>query len=348
MNLLDSFYTPPDLAKRLVQYVGRERIGTVADFCVGNGELLRALVEKKTNVKCFGIDISRKAISAVSKLHPNWKLSCCDFLNEQSRKLSKVLKTNKHGFDLILLNPPFSCIGGSIHTVELDDQIFTSSTSMKFLAESIKFLSKKGKLYSIMPISSAYSQKDKMLWDYLKNNYHLSVRETPNGNHFKECSASVLFVSINDDHNSKVSTSFKKISLGTREFSLFRGNLSMHTVQNNESRGKYVVHTTNLLNNKIANIKIKSQKWSSEIRGPAILIPRVGQPNRTKIVHIQKGESYIISDCIIAIKTKTNKEANDIKLILIRNWKSVEELYKGTGAKYLTIDRLSKFIGLKK
>lgn len=345
--MIDSFYTPPDLADRLIDYIKSKNIRNVIDFCIGNGELIRAVLKKWPNIECFGTDISEKAISSVKELHPIWNLDKCDFLETKSQGQCKLLSENIKVFDLVVLNPPFSCIGGSIHEVHIDDKIFSASTSMKFLVESIKYLSKNGSLFAIMPISIAYSQKDKKLWDFLVANYKLTILEIPNGNYFKNCSPTILFVSINDNSESNISIKINPISIINKDYSIFRGKVSMNTIKHN-IMGKYLIHTTNLKNNNIENLNIKVFNKLSEIKGPAVLIPRVGNPNPFKICVVPKDANYTLSDCILAIKAKTIKDANDLKFNLIENWKQVNDLYRGTGARYITIERLSVLLGLKK
>ena len=57
----DSYYTPESLAEKLLSYV-QGAPTTAADFCVGDGGLLVAAVNRFPNVSCFGIDISHEVI----------------------------------------------------------------------------------------------------------------------------------------------------------------------------------------------------------------------------------------------------------------------------------------------
>jgi hypothetical protein len=345
--LIDSYYTPPDLASRLINHIRKKDISSVIDFCIGDGELIRAALKKWPSTKCFGTDISDAAVSNVKSLHPDWELDRCDFLDENSLDQSNIILNNKNGFDLILLNPPFSCIGGSIHNVRFKGEDFKSSTAMKFLVESIKYLSKTGCLYAIMPISIAYSQKDKKIWDFLVSDYNLSILEIPYGNHFKNCSPNIIFISLNDDSKSLITTKLKKISINGYSSSIFRGKVSMCDVRN-DAGGRPLIHSTNLRNNKIEGLNLYVQNKLSELKGPAVLIPRVGNPNPNKICIIPKNKIYVLSDCVLGIKTKTLKDAKAVKSCLIENWNDMKDLYKGTGARYITLERLSDFLGIKK
>ncbi len=343
----DSYYTPPHLAEHLLRYVRKQNIATVADFCVGDGVLLRAAQKRWKKVKCYGTDISKNAIIFAKTHHSDWKLGKSDFLNPKSRNRCKALNTLKNGFDLVLLNPPFSCMGGTRHRIMLDNESFEASTAMAFVVESIKYLSKGGCLFAILPNSVAYSQKDAKLWNKLVKDYKLCIIDEPTTKYFDNCSPRIILVSVNANISSPLQREFKQLKVKTTSLSIFRGKVGMHTVKNRLLNGNYLVHSTNLRGNNIVNVKHKIKCKISEISGPAVLIPRVGLPNPQKICTISRGTTFILSDCVIAIKTKSDKDSNELKSSIIDNWDDLNVLYKGTGARYITIERLKFFLGLK-
>jgi hypothetical protein len=99
--------------------------------------------------------------------------------------------------------------------------------------------------------------------------------------------------------------------------------------------------------NKIVDLEYKVGKTISFIEGPALLIHRIGQPSAKKICIISSNEVYALSDCVIGIKSRTIKECQQLKKIIIDHWNDFSNLYKGTGAKYITIERLKYFLGVK-
>jgi 16S rRNA G966 N2-methylase RsmD len=347
--MYDSFYTPSDLAKHLINIVQKQNPKTVADFCVGDGELLRAAVDRWPGIECFGTDISKGSISVVKSLHSNWFLGRCDFLKQNSRNQCRILRKRiKRGFDLILLNPPFSCIGGLRYKVILDGKNYNVSTAMAFLVEAIKYRSQNGSIYAILPNSVAYSQKDREIWCTLVKNYGLSLLEEPTKNHFEGCSPNIILVSVNGISSSDISEEIKQLQIKNRYFSVFRGKVSMNEINSSTSNiGRFLIHSTNLRNNRLENLKIKVRINRSVITGPAVLIPRVGKPNVKKICTISRQDDYFLSDCVIAIKTQSHKDSIDLQSDLINNWKDFEWLYKGTGAKYITVEKLENFLKMK-
>jgi tRNA1(Val) A37 N6-methylase TrmN6 len=338
----DSFYTPKILADKLVSFSNEHSFETVADFCVGDGDLLRAAVCKWPLIKCFGYDISKDALKDVKKQHAQWSLAQLDFLDETARIKSKTL--NKK-FDLVLLNPPFSCIGGTVHYVEFENEKFSASTAMCFLVNSLKYLKSDGKLYAILPRSIAYSQKDHKLWCMLEKKYNLCILEEPGVKYFKDCTPNVILVSLNDHSQIQGQRGFDRISLDFQNMEVFRGKLSMNTVSQHKGKDR-LVHSTNMINHKLRNLNQKVNKELSKVTGPALLIPRVGKPIASKICIINESDTYVLSDCVIAIKMKDVVEVKRLFNYLIDNWHDVEQMYNGTGARYITVEKLRKFLNL--
>lgn len=345
MTLKDSFYTPTVLADKLVDYIIEQNIFSVADFCVGEGNLLKAAQSRWKNIQCFGTDISRSTIESVKKKHPLWCVKKCDFLNDSESKLI----INDLKFDLILLNPPFTCKGSTINSVTLDGIRYKVSTAMTFLVKSLSYLKKEGTLYAILPISCAYAQKDRKLWNSLVKDYRLNILEEPDKQYFLGCSPNIILISINSKRKEEYRNRYLSINKQLNGFSnldFFRGKFSMYQLPNVVDSDTFLIHSTNLKKNRVEGLNRKISYPQSELNGPAVLMQRVGNPNIEKICIITSQEKYVLSDCIIAIKTGSDDECLRLKNILIDNWDKLETYYKGTGAKYITVDRLKLFLGV--
>jgi type I restriction-modification system DNA methylase subunit len=341
--VIDTHYTPKNLAQHLVSYIEKQDVSSVADFCVGEGELLKVAKMRWRDAQFYGSDISEDVIHLLRKLYPDWKLYKCDFLNLKLRKKNNFFK-NK--YDLILLNPPFTCKGATIQSVIFDDTEYHVSTAMAFLVEAIQFLKDDGVIYAILPQSIAYSQKDEKIRKYLIEKYDLKIFEELNNQGFEKCSPNIVLASINDKNKLTQNTRFKQISTGIEQLIIQRGNVSMHEVREVKKSAISLIHSTNLKNNKIVDIKYRVNKMRSRIEGPALLIHRVGQPNINKICIIPAEKAYALSDCVIGLKTKTIDDCILLKKIIMDNWSDFSNLYKGTGAKYITIERLKYFLDL--
>ena len=128
--MVDSFYTPRVLAEQLVAFSCKRNVRSVADFCVGDGELLRAAEKKWPDANYVATDMSPKALVKVRSKHPDWVVGQCNFLKEQSRRQCKALARFEGKIDYVLLNPPFSCRGGTRHNVSLDGVEYKCTTAI--------------------------------------------------------------------------------------------------------------------------------------------------------------------------------------------------------------------------
>ena len=348
----DIFYTPEILADKLASLIIEDSITSVIDFCVGEGNLLKAIKKKIPEVKCFGTDISEKSISLLQKTHKDWKLDICDFTNMDSIKSLKGLGDRK--YDLIVLNPPFTCKGSSIYKTTFDGVEYTTSTAMLFVTNALNFLAKNGVLYAILPSSCAYSNKDFKLWKYLREYYNLQILENPEHRYWHNCSANIIIVSIGGVEKREIDSNqnFDFNSLPIENIS--RGHLSPHEVKyvkNND--GIIFIHTTHLKNNAVisSNRIYIPKKRNGEPRtceiysGPAVLIPRVGNPNKSKICIYKKKDFFIPSDCVIVLSTKSIKKAVYVTNYLCDHWIQFKNIYQGTAAKYTTMERVFKLFG---
>jgi len=352
-NNIDTFYTPPELAERLLRYVDCKKVKRVADFCVGKGELLKAAEAKFSKIKCYGTDIDNTIVDDIKKQNPKWAIAECDFIDKQSRDNTSILKVAS--FDLILLNPPFTCKGSIINKVVFCDNVFHVSTAMTFLVESLKYLSKKGSLFAIMPASVIYSAKDKKLITAISEKYEIELLEEREKQFFKNCSPNIVLLrfkkktSIVRDHFIKELNSTPILfDDKNHNIKIFRGNLSVHeAVKYENNKGLIYVHSTSLRNNTIIPSRMIVDRPQSVVSGPAILLHRVGKPDITKVCIINETDSYVLSDCILAL-LNDNKETIQALFDSIISKKNVfYSLYKGTGAKYITIERLERALNLR-
>lgn len=342
----DSFYTSTSLAKILISHINKKKIKSVADFCVGGGELLRAAQAKWKDVSLFGTDISNEAISKLENTHPNWNVETCDFLNEESNSKCKLLKDKT--FELILLNPPFTCKGSISHKVEFDGVTYHVSAAMLFLLKSIKYLSPDGIIIAILPISTGYSQKDLKIWNLLEKKYNLTILEERDKQYFKACyPPNIIIASLNDFSVSKKEVIINRIETNVKIEKIIRGQLSMNEIIEDPNSKLQLIHSTNLRKNKIVDVRYRIKNNYPLICGPGLVIHRVGNPNPSKVCIIKKTEKYILSDCLIFIKTETSIDSKELKKDILSNWSSFEDLYKGTGAKYITLEKLKVIFNLK-
>lgn len=338
---IDSFYTPTPLADRLISYIGKKTIRNVIDFCVGDGELLKSVLKHRKNLKVFGTDISVEAIRKLSVDRPNFILGCCDFRKDESIASVSFLKDTS--FDLILLNPPFTCKGSVVEKVEIEGKQFKVSTAMLFLLRSLRFLSEIGGIYAIVPISVVYSEKDKKAWEYLKANYNAIVLEEASRVYFADkCSPNIALIYVGKYRKKGIPDKRIGIFSNLPVTDVVRGQLRTNNVLYcNKKSSVPFIHTTNIQQGKLVNVKHVIVKGST-FEGFGVVIPRVCNPKTPKASVLDGTCSYVLSDCIIALKTVSLGDAIMVRDFIESHWELFKDIYKGTGAQYTTLKRVKQ------
>ena len=75
-----------------------------------------------------------------------------------------------------------------------------------------------------------------------------------------------------------------------------------------------------------------------------VLLPRVGQPKRTKVAQYLNCNVFMLSDCVIALRCHSSEAVELLWKDIQANWSLLEQEYVGSGARYITNRRLSDFL----
>ena len=343
--MIDSYYTPPILAGRLVSHISTTNVISVADFCIGEGELVKAALLSFPNADVYGTDISKDVIVKLKRCQMDWHLAACDFTDEDAVASVGFLKSRK--LDLIVLNPPFTCKGSIAQTLKFDDKTFKVSTAMLFFMKALNFLSERGGVYAILPISCVHSNKDKEAWQYLCNQYNACILEEPERVYFsKKCSPNIVLVYAGRYKIKGIDVSARNCFEDLKVTDIIRGAIRMQGLKYKKTEDAIpLVHTTNMQDGRL--IGLKKIIGGKSVKGPGVLIPRVCNPNKSKIVLLDDNNEVILSDCVVFLKTDTIEDAIELRNYIINRWDDFSSLYKGTGARYTTIERLCKAFGLE-
>lgn len=257
---LDAFYTPAELAKVLINHVRQKDVMNIADFCVGDGELLRAAQERFPHAEVYGTDISSEVILKLRNSNTKWHLAVCDILQSDQFESSEMLEGVL--FDLIVFNPPFTCKGSVIHKVFFQGHEFKVSTAMMFVLHTVNYLSERGGMYAILPVSCVYSQKDREAWNFLQQEYNATVIDEPQRVNFtNKCAPNIVLVYIGKAKlfNGRITYNHPFNSLPVIDIT--RGVTRMHELHICKEKGAiHLVHTTNMRNGQLVAMKrIKSE-----------------------------------------------------------------------------------------
>jgi hypothetical protein len=290
--------------------------------------LLKAAYEEWPDSTIIATDINKSSVALLRRTKNNWLVGLCDFLNPKSRGRSNILSKIKGKVSLALLNPPFSCRGNTKVTVSFNGIEIKCSLALAFVLTSIAFLAPDGQLVAVLPAGCLHSQKDAAAWKAIQKVCH--IEEVGKNGHrtFSGWSPKTVIVRLtmltasNKPKLKKITDSNgQKTRRRNITVSLFRGKISMHTLNGNKPKNRVpLIHSTELektgLNLVRRQVGVKLKSFS----GPAVLLHRVGRPDVNKILPYLNKQPIALSDCVIGIKCKTADEAQVIKTVLVKNW----------------------------
>lgn len=345
MKSLDAIYTPFNLAQKMVKLVSQEP-KLVADFTCGDGGLLRAAAKRWPDAKFIATDVSRSALKGVSTLECVNIIGRCDFLSSRSKAQCKALRGIKGKVDVVLLNPPFTCRGGTRLFVSSESFDVWCSTAMAFLLNSLEYIGISGEIVAILPAGSMNSEKDRHAWSILRDICQIEIVSEHDHRTFGSCDPTTRIVHMKKDGANPAAAKKianvaqekrKKQTMGI-EVTLYRGKVQMHSVVPGKTP---LAHSTDLRDHQLVLNGHKTNSHALSLKGLFIALPRVGEPLKEKIALYDAKRKVALSDCILALTCDEEHHTARLHKTLLRNWPLLKSLYAGTGAKYLTVANLA-------
>jgi hypothetical protein len=348
---VDSFFTPTKLATALIAKATLKAPAVIADFAAGDGELLRSASARWPNAHILATDIDRNCIVKLRQQN-GWNAYEHDFLGEPEGNGTYLPFQTATKCNLVIMNPPFSCRGSKVWTTNLGDFTVKTSIAMAFLLRAIFSLAPKGQILTILPAGCINSQKDYLAWKLVRALCKCDILGANGHRTFPLCSPRTvsLRLSLRDKPLSMSFESPRENGLkdlpARNLIVLSRGNVDMVSLSKRKVRsGIPLVHTTEMKEHR-AQLwrKIQASQGTRLFRGPMILLPRVGNPRKDKIILYESCRRIAVSSCVLTISCKGNAVARLIYKLLITNWRSVEKQYTGTCARYMTLEGLRELL----
>lgn len=336
---MDRYFTPAALAAKVIESLSLPEPSAAADFAAGEGSLLAAVRDRWPYSRLFATDSDELSLRCLRKRLSDVSTRTCDFLDKSNRK-SQFFRKLEGTLPLVVLNPPFTCRGGAKFGVEIGASEFKCSRALAFVVEGTRYLNAEGRLVAILPSSSLTSLRDEATINALLDRFYLSNIIGANEQSVTGWSVEVRCVefrrrlrSIKNDVSIIHEFHQKSIVSGAK---IFRGRVSMCDVVLSSSIGADLVHTTDLVGNtvQLSGVKVLA---SAVLRGPVVLIPRVGRPKREKIALHLFERPAVLSDCVIGIQAESFEKTRAIFNILLYKWPLIERLYMGSCARYVTL-----------
>jgi len=343
---LDQYYTPLSVAQDLVERCVSEAPSICVDSTCGKGNLLIALSKVFRDVSCVGIDKDPRSIRYLRRKYPDWRLSVADLLDERAHWRSKVISSVSES-DLLLLNPPFSMKKKKKVSSEYKGLELKCSLAMAHILKSIELFKPSQGAVVVVPESLLSSDVDKFARLLLAEDYAFSEIFRLKSSTFRGVRANASVVKFIPSKNRVSGSPVLTLRPDSEKTQLIRGGLPVHQKTTSESGVPYL-HSTDILPLKRWGMEILTENVEPISRGVVsgwvILLPRVGCPSKESLELCFLSRRVQLSDCVIALKSDDLDNLKKLRDRIKRNWNEFNELYRGTGARYVTVSRLTEWL----
>ena len=297
-------------------------------------------------------DIDYEAVRNLRKLSETWRTGVCDFTNPRSRQSSPVLRSLHGRTNLVLLNPPFSCRGGKRVSATVEGATSECSPGLAFVVNSIDYMIEGGELIAVLPQGSLTSEKDAATWALLRRMGDIEVLKNNGFGTFARAAVRTTVLRF-QKRQKRVGAELPPVPNGCGAsrsglpiVRIVRGTTQMNEIQRREGYADSVpfVHSTHLQDFTVSShYNVRGGLGRCAI-GPMVLLPRVGQPKRSKVAQYRDRDVLMLSDCVIALMCESAERAEVLWRDLQSNWNLLEREYVGSGARYITNQRLSRIL----
>lgn len=333
-DVLDRYYTPADVADRLVSCVDEETNCCIDTAC-GRGSLLLAAERHFGEVDCVGLDRDAQAVRFLKRTRPAWVVSTADLLVSESVARTAAALSALRG--LLVLNPPFSFSGRKSVDVQYYGQPLKCSVAMAHILTALELFGGSSGCVAIVPESLVHSQIDFHARSALDQFYSLDVVGDLRSCTFRGARANALMIKLQAGprlgsaprHRRRLEPIYAK---------LIRGGLPVYAAKR-DRHGFAFVHSTDIARSATRSHRVTPISRGL-VSGSVILLPRVGVPRAESIQPTYLRERTQLSDCVIALRFRGKADAEVASQRLAQRIDELANLYRGTGARYVAVETL--------
>ena len=227
-------------------------------------------------------------------------------------------------------------VAGAEHTV---------SRALACLVAGMSFLEARGQIVALLPAGCLHSEKDAAVWTTLRRKWNVSLVRECQRNTFDSFYPSTVLLHLyrRSDIVVPEAEAIKAPLRGT--VLLVRGKVQMHSVIPNGSGLAPVLHTTDLSPGPRGKPEATFKEvGNGTVEGLCIVLPRVGCPDMKKLVLRRFAEATRLSDCLFGLQCADDCETELLFQAMRSEWSVLCKLYVGTGATFLTLQRLTGFL----
>jgi predicted RNA methylase len=343
---VDKVYTPDTVGADVIAAVSKRSPETVADFAAGDGALLALAARRWPNASIVANDFDKSECARLRRQFPNWQVSSCDFLSAISVKRSHKLAALIGNFDLVLLNPPFSYRGWQSWRVDFRGADLSCTRAVAFVLRSLDMISSSGQVVAVLPRGCLSTKTDEAAWRAVEESFAVRVMNEYGKRTFSGYSPRTVLVQIRPRRRGPRPGVVQIPALPrvgdhfNMPVTIVRGWTQMYTVEyRQDGELLALVHSTDLSGGTLCSYS-GCVSGQHSVRGPGVLMPRVGQPASSNLGILPSEHQVALSDCVIALLTATERDALALHRTLVDSWPIIEQAFGGTCARYITLDRL--------
>ena len=340
---IDRFYTPDTLARTLTDALDFQSVNSCADPTCGHGQLLLSAEAQWPKADFCGLDIDRHAVRKVRRRRPQWIVSVGNLLSPNSLVRTQIFRS-RSGCEVLLTNPPFSM--GMGKGVVRPGSSYRCSVAMAHILAAIELFRPNRAIGAIVPESLLYSELDEPARDELAAMWVLEEilcvpQSTFNGTRAR---STLIVLRPNNDNVTNARVMPIPTAVGVTA-DVVRGGLPVHEAIFSPGEGLPLVHSTDLSSLVEGSYQEKTVVPIGRgcVVGAVILLPRVGVPSIEQISPLEFKQPIQLSDCVIGLRFTSYESANTAANMIRARSDSLVSLYKGTGARYVTVRRVEEW-----
>jgi predicted RNA methylase len=342
----DYYYSPESVTQIVAEIIGRTRPASALDSSCGGGALLDAVEQGFAGARCVGIDIDNGAIRRLRQRRPHWTLVEGDALS--CKPWQQLRKRSSHQVDVAVLNPPFSMgssKGIAIHPPQID-RALRCSLAMAHVLTALN-RTNPTQVLAILPESLVQSQLDEDARALVLRSYKVEVIRAFKSSTFRGTRANSVLVAMaaaktRTRHAEEIVTADLPKGL-----CIVRGGLPNFQARK-DANGLPYIHTTALTRlasgEPVGAFPCVAPCGRGEVEGQVVLLPRVGLPKAGNIRSLCLRSPVQLSDCVIALVCDSARQAKMVQQHLHMYMDALTALYAGTGARYVTVERLTTWL----
>ena len=245
---------------------------------------------------------------------------------------------------MLLTNPPFSM--GARKGVVRTGSAYRCSVAMAHILAAIELFRPRYAIGAIVPESLLYSELDEAARQELARTWTLEEAVCVSQATFQGTRAHSALIVLRPQGGEVGNGGVGPMATaGGVAADLVRGGLPVHEALSSAEEGIPFVHSTDLVALVDGSYRARNVFPLERgcVVGPVILLPRVGVPSVEHVSPLEFEQPVQLSDCVIGLRFSSNDAAVRTAEVIRAEADSLIGLYKGTGARYVTVRRVEQW-----